>query len=96
MALKILRVSDVAGMKIFTDSGDYLGIVEEANLVENKVDSWRIRIAKDSSLIAVLSGARGLIIPHQYVKAFGEVVIISRSAVPLREEMKEGGEELLE
>jgi sporulation protein YlmC with PRC-barrel domain len=95
MVLKILRVSDVVGMKIFTDSGDYLGIIEEANLVENKIDSWKVRIAKDSSLVAVLSGARGLIIPHQYIKAFGEVVIISKSAVPLRDEMKEG-EELLE
>ena len=28
--LKILRISDVIGMKIFTDFGDYVGSVEEA------------------------------------------------------------------
>ncbi len=86
MVLKILRVSDVVGMKIFTDAGDYLGVVEEANIVENKIDGWKVRIAKDSTLTAVLSGARGLIIPHQYVKAFGEVLIISKAAVPIMEE----------
>ena len=86
MVLKILRVSDVVGMKIFTDSGEYLGIVEEANLISNKVDSWRIKIARESSLSSYLSGARGLIIPHQYIKAIGEVVIISKDAVPTHEE----------
>ncbi|UZE93804.1 MAG: PRC-barrel domain-containing protein [Candidatus Pacearchaeota archaeon] len=95
MVLKILRVSDVVGMKIFTDSGDYLGMVEEANVVGNKVDSWRVKIARDSNLSALLSGARGLIIPHQYVKAISEVLIISRSAIPVREEMKEAGEATL-
>jgi len=91
MVLKILRISDVVGMKIFTDSGDYLGVIEEANIADNKIDGWKVRIAKDSSLTAVLSGARGLIIPHQYIKAFGEVVIISKAAVPV---MEERGEEL--
>lgn len=81
------------GMKIYTDAGDYIGTVEEANLLNNKVDSWKIKIARDSSIVSLLSGARGLIIPHQFIKAFGEVVIISRSAVPESEE-KEGSSEL--
>jgi sporulation protein YlmC with PRC-barrel domain len=81
--LKILNISDVVGMKIFTDSGDFLGVVEEANLVDNKLESWRIRVSRDSSLAPMLSGARGLIIPHQYIKAFGEVVIVSKSSVPV-------------
>ncbi|MGB9707947.1 MAG: PRC-barrel domain-containing protein [Candidatus Pacearchaeota archaeon] len=89
MVLKILRVSDVVGMKIFTDAGDYLGVIEEANIVDNKLDGWKVRVAKDSTLVAALSGARGLIIPHQYIKAFGEVVIISRAAVPVMEEKEE-------
>jgi sporulation protein YlmC with PRC-barrel domain len=62
--LKIMQVSDIVGMKLFTDSGDFLGVIEEANLVDNKLDSWRIRIGRDSSLAPMLSGARGLIIPH--------------------------------
>jgi len=89
MVLKILKISDIIGMKIFTDSGDYLGIIEEANVVNNKVDGWRVRISRDSPLTSVLSGVRGLIIPHQYIKAVGEIVIISKSAVPTREELPE-------
>ncbi len=86
--LKILKVSEVVGMKVFTDGGDYLGVVEEANLIGNRIDSWRVRVARESTLGAYLSGARGLILPHQYVKAFGEVIVISRSAVPAREELE--------
>ena len=93
--LKIIKVSDVVGMKIFTDSGDFLGVIEEANLLNNKVDSWRIRIARDSTMAPFLSGAKGLIIPHQYIKAIGEVVLISRSAIPVKEEALEEFEESL-
>lgn len=89
MVLKILRISEIAGTKIFTDSGDYVGIIEEANVIANKVDSWRVKIARDSTLFSLLSGARGLIIPHQYVKAISEVFIINRNAIPAQEEMKE-------
>ncbi len=83
--LKILRVSEVVGMRVFTDSGEYLGVMEEANLYDNKVDSWRVKISRDSMVAQLLSGAKGLIIPHQYIKAFGEVVIISKAAIPVAE-----------
>ena len=87
--LKIKKVTDVIGRKVYTDTGDYFGEVEEANLIENKVDSWRIRIA--SSMGNFLGGARGVIIPHQFVKAIGDVVIVSRANLPLEE-----GEESVE
>jgi len=82
--LKIKKISEVIGRKVFTDTGDYFGEVEESNLVENKVESWRIKIA--SSMGNFLGGARGVIIPHQFVKAVGDVIIISRASLPLEEE----------
>lgn len=87
--LKILKISDVLGLKVFTDGGDYFGEIEEANLMDNKVDGWRIKISRDSALLAYLGGARGLIVPHQFIKAIGDVVIISKNAVPVKEELKE-------
>ncbi len=87
--LKIRKVSEILGMKVFTDAGDFFGEVEEANLVENKVDGWRIKLARESSLSPYLGGARGLIIPHQFVKAIGDVVVVSKSAVPTKEEASE-------
>lgn len=87
--LKILKISDVLGLKVFTDAGDYFGEIEEGNLVDNKVDGWRIKISRDSALLTYLGGARGIIVPHQFVKAIGDVVIISKNAVPMKDELKE-------
>jgi len=84
--LKTRRLKDVMGLKVFTDNGDYFGEVEEANLVENKVDGWRVKLARDSNLTGFLGNAKGLIIPHQFVKAMGDVMVVSRSAVPSKEE----------
>jgi sporulation protein YlmC with PRC-barrel domain len=90
--LKILKISDVLGLKVFTDAGDYFGEIEEANVVDNKVDGWRIKISRDSALLPYLGGARGLIVPHQFIKAIGDVVIINKNAVPAKEEAKEEAE----
>ena len=87
--LRIRKIREVLGAKVFTDAGDYFGEIEEANLIENKVDSWRIRIA--SSMGSFLGGARGVIIPHQFVKAIGDVIVVSRASLPLEE-----GEETVE
>ena len=87
--LKIKKISETIGRKVYTDTGDYFGEIEEANLIENKVDSWRIRIA--SSMGSFLGGARGVIIPHQFVKAIGDVIVVSRASLPLEE-----GEETVE
>jgi sporulation protein YlmC with PRC-barrel domain len=87
--LKIKKISEIIGMKVFTDAGDYFGEIEEANLLENKIDGWRIKIAKDSSLAPFLGGARGLIVPHQFVKAIGDVIVVNKSAVPSKEEVSE-------
>lgn len=90
--LKIRRLKGTIGAKVFTDAGDYFGEIEEVNLMNNKVDGWRVRVARDSNLAPFLGGAKGLIIPHQFVKAMGDVVVVSKAAVPSKEEddMAEG------
>ena len=81
--LRIKKITEIIGKKVYTDTGDFFGDIEEANLVENKIDSWRIRVA--NSMGNFLGGARGVIIPHQFVKAMGDVVIVSRASLPLDE-----------
>ena len=81
--MKIKKITDVINKKVFTDTGDYFGEIEETNLIENKVDSWRIRIS--GSMGSFLGGAKGVIIPHQFVKAVGDIVIVSRANLPLEE-----------
>lgn len=81
--LRVKKVTSVIGKKVYTDTGDFFGEIEECNLVENKIDGWRIRIA--SSMGNFLGGARGVIIPHQFVRAVGDIIIISRANLPLEE-----------
>jgi len=78
--MKIKRVSEVLKKRVYTDSGELFGEVEEANLHENKIDGWRIRVIGGMS--SLISGARGVIIPHHFVKAITDVFIISRGALP--------------
>jgi sporulation protein YlmC with PRC-barrel domain len=78
--MRVKRITETIGTKVYTDSGDYFGQVEEANLQENKVDGWRIKV--DSSMVSLISGAKGVIIPHQFVKAISDIFIINKSALP--------------
>ena len=82
--MKVKKIAEIMGKKVFTDTGDYFGEVEESNLIDNKVDSWRIRVS--GSIGSFLGGARGVIIPHQFVKSIGDVMIISRANLPLDED----------
>ena len=91
MPIKIKKISEIIGKRVYTDSGDYFGEVEEANLVENKVDSWRIKVS--GGIGSFLGGARGVVIPHQFVKAIGDVCVVSKASLPMQEEaaMEEEG-----
>ncbi|MCH7850494.1 MAG: PRC-barrel domain-containing protein [Nanoarchaeota archaeon] len=84
--LRIKRLSEVIGRKVYTDSGDLFGLVEEVNLVDNKIDGWRIVVARESGMMQILGGARGIIVPHQFIKAIGDIMIINRNAVPVQSE----------
>ena len=81
--LRVKKITGIIGKKVYTDTGDFFGEIEESNLVENKVESWRIRVA--NTMGNYLGGARGVIIPHQFVRAVGDIMIISRASLPLDE-----------
>ena len=80
--LQMKKISETMDMRVFTDSGDYFGDVEESILTKNKVFGWRIKASKGSFLAKVLGSAKGVIVPHQLVKSIGDVMIISKAAVP--------------
>jgi len=90
--LKIKKISEVIGKRTYTDSGDYFGEIEEVNLVDNKVDSWRIKVG--GGMGSFLGGARGVVIPHQFVKAVGDIILVSKASLPIHEES--GMEEISE
>jgi sporulation protein YlmC with PRC-barrel domain len=82
--LKIKKVSEVMNKHVYTAEGEYFGQVEDVNLMDNKVDGWKIRV--NGSFISSLGGARGVIIPHQFVKAIGDVFVITGSSIPSKSE----------
>ena len=91
--MRIRKISDILGMKVYTDSGDYFGEVEEVNLSDNKIDGWRIRVG--GSVVSLIGGAKGVIIPHQFIKAIGEIFIVNKSAMPSSESETEEIPEVL-
>ena len=80
--LKMKKISETYEMKVFTDSGDYFGDIEESILTSTKVFGWKVKATKNSFLNKVLGSAKGVIVPHQLVKAVGDILIISKTAVP--------------
>jgi sporulation protein YlmC with PRC-barrel domain len=80
--LKMKKISETYDMKVFTDTGDYFGDIEESILTQTKVFGWRVRATKNSFLTKVLGSAKGVIVPHQLVKSIGDIMIISKAAVP--------------
>lgn len=92
--LKMKKISETFDMKVFTDTGDYFGDVEESILTATKVFGWKVKATRNSFLARVLGSAKGVIVPHQLVKAVGDILIISKTAVPSysSEEEKEEAE----
>jgi len=82
--LKIKKISEIVGKQVFTSEGDFFGQVEEVNLTDNKIEGWKIRIG--SSFLSMFGGARGVVIPHQFVKTIGEIMIVNKGSLPIREE----------
>ena len=80
--LKMKKISETYNMRVYTDTGDYFGDVEESILTQNKIFGWRVRATKGSFLSKVLGSAKGVIVPHQLVKSIGDIMIISKAAVP--------------
>ncbi len=88
MVLKTKNLTKTYDMEVFTDDGLYFGNIEEVMITSTKVYGWRVKATKNSYLTKVLGGAKGVIVPHNLVKAVGDVFIISRNAIPSYEEQE--------
>ncbi|MFT4310892.1 MAG: PRC-barrel domain-containing protein [Candidatus Woesearchaeota archaeon] len=80
--LKMKKLTETYDMRVFTDSGEYFGDIEEVILATNKVFGWRVKATKNSFLTKVLGSAKGVIVPHQLVRAVGDIMIINKTAIP--------------
>lgn len=80
--LKLKKISEIFGMRVFTNAGDFFGVVEEVEILSNRIYGWKIRPTKDSYLMKAIGGAKGVIVPHKLVDAVGDIMIISKTAIP--------------
>ncbi len=96
MVLKTRNVTKTYDMEVFTDDGVYFGNIEEVVISSNRVSGWRVKATKNSYLTKVLGGAKGVIVPHNLVRAIGDVLIVSKNAIPSYEEEAQEKEEMVE
>lgn len=80
--LKLKEVSKAYGLRVYTDQGEYFGDIDEIIIQNNKIFGWKIKATRESYLNKTISGAKGVIVPHQLVKAAGDIMIISKAAIP--------------
>jgi len=87
--LKLREMSKTYGVKVYTDQGEYFGDIDEIIIQNNKIFGWKIKATRNSYLSKTISGAKGVIVPHQLVKAVGDILIISKAAIPSEAETEE-------
>jgi len=81
MVLNIRKISETTRSKVYTEDGYFLGEVEDAIISDNKIYGWKIRVL-DPDLSK--RGIRGIIAPHQLIKAMGQIWIISKAVYSVK------------
>lgn len=80
------KLSTTYGIEAYTEEGDFLGKVEECIITKNKIQSWRIGTAPKSLLKRILGRTtKGVIIPHRFVKAISDIMIVAKISIPKKE-----------
>ena len=79
--LRLKSMNNMEGVKVYTELGDYYGEIEEAFIQGNKVYGWKIKATPNSLLAKTASGAKKVMIGYSYIKAIGDIVLISKSIV---------------
>jgi sporulation protein YlmC with PRC-barrel domain len=81
MALNVRKISETTRSKVYTEDGYFLGEVEDAIISDNKIYGWKIKVL-DPDLSR--RGIKGLVVPHQLIKAMGQIWIISKAVYSVK------------
>jgi len=79
--LRLKSVNEMEGLKVYTELGDYYGEIEEAFIQNNRVYGWKIKATPNSLLSKTATGAKKVMVSHSYIKAVGDIALISKSIV---------------
>lgn len=78
MPVNVRKMSEMFGKDVFTDRGEYCGQIENLKVDLNKfrLGSMVLKAKRGGYLAQVLGGKKGVVIPYQFIKAIGDIVII--------------------
>jgi len=78
MPVNVKKLSEMFSKDVFTDKGKYCGQVKNVKIDLNKfrMGSIVLKAKKGSYLTRILGGKKGVVIPYQFIKAIGDIVII--------------------
>ena len=66
-----VTIADLIDKKVYTESGEYIGKVEEVILKKNKIETLKIKLDKKKK-----HKVRGLLLRYSSVKAVKRIIIV--------------------
>lgn len=78
MPVDVKNLLDTFGKDVFTDRGEYCGQIENVKVDLNRfrIGSIVLKADRRTYLGKILGGKKGVVIPYQFIKAVGDIVII--------------------
>ncbi|MFP4116348.1 MAG: PRC-barrel domain-containing protein [Candidatus Aenigmatarchaeota archaeon] len=78
MPVNVEKLSEMFSKDVFTDRGKYCGQVKNVkiDLGRFRIGSMVLKAKKGSYMARMLGGKRGVVIPYQFIKAIGDIVIV--------------------
>ncbi|KXB07021.1 hypothetical protein AKJ51_02285 [candidate division MSBL1 archaeon SCGC-AAA382A20] len=92
MPVNVKKLSQMFSKDVFTDRGEYCGKIKnvKVDLDKFRIGSIVLKAMKGSYLARILGGKKGVVIPYQFIKSIGDIVIIKHiSSESVRGEEKE-------
>ncbi|MCH8003851.1 MAG: PRC-barrel domain-containing protein [Nanoarchaeota archaeon] len=80
--LQMKKISETYGMKVYTESGDFFGTVEEVIITHSGIHGWKVVAEKNSGLSRLLGNVKGVIVPHKLIKAIQDIMIVYDNVFP--------------
>jgi sporulation protein YlmC with PRC-barrel domain len=72
--IKYKRISKLIGKEVYSSLGEYIGKIREIILINNKIDSLKIKLDKKQKI-----NISGIVINYKHVQDIGDIIIIKNT-----------------
>ena len=77
-----VSIRSLAGKRIYTSSGYYIGRIDKAEIVDNKIDNWIISPDKKFGF------KRQIKMPHTYIRGIKEIILVDERIIGFLERVE--------